>query len=159
MTFDAKYLYFTHVHPPFPLPPPLPPPQGTEMRVDYPSWAQFIGCVIVLTSVLCMPVYLVARLILFESGREEALVFVRQQVKDGEQLLAFFKRLPGRTLSFLRSLRLKSQSWRRHDDDDETEDVLIGGQEKELSVPYSRANGTPVLGSYGTQTSQQDEAK
>ncbi|CAI8010278.1 Sodium- and chloride-dependent glycine transporter 2 [Geodia barretti] len=124
---------------------------GNETRVDYPSWAQFVGCVIVLTSVLCMPVYLIARLILFESGREEALVFIRQQVKDGEELLASLKRLPHRTLSFLRSLRLKSQSWSRHSDEG-SED--IDGQE-DLSVPYSRANGTPVLGSYGTQITQE----
>ena len=123
--------------------------QGEEHTVDYPSWAQFIGCVIVLTSVLCMPVYLIIRLICFESGRQEALKFIREQVSDGERLFAWLKELPRRTLSFLQSLRLGRQSWLRQEDEEEEEAVS--------SIPYSKANGSPVMSAYGTQSSRPAE--
>lgn len=93
-----------------------------------------------------MPIYLIGRLIMFESARQEALDFIRQQVKELEQFLASMKQLPYRTLSLLRSLRLKSESWKRHSD--EGDGIL---EQEDLSVPYSRANGTPVLESYGTK--------
>ena len=122
--------------------------QGEEKRVDYPTWAQFIGCVIVLSSVLCMPIFLIVRLIFFESGRQEARVFFRKQINDGEKLLSNVKLLPGRTISFFRSLKLKAQSWQLHRND-EAEDT---------SVPYSRANGSsdPILTTYGTHTDNED---
>ena len=118
-------------------------PQGEEVKVDYPSWAQFIGCVIVLTSVLSMPIYLTVRLICFESSRQEALLFIHEQLRDGRKLLVLVKQVPGRTLSFVRSLRLKRQSWSRHKD-----------QEEDGPVSYSAANGSssPVVNTYGTQT-------
>lgn len=123
--------------------------QGEENRVDYPNWAQFIGCVIVLSSVLCMPIFLIVRLIFFESGRQEALVFFRQQINDGEKLMSNVKLLPGRTISFFRSLKLRAQSWQLHQNYEAAEDT---------SVPYSRANGSPdpILTTYGTNADNTD---
>lgn len=56
--------------------------QYNEQQVEYPSWAQFIGTVFVLTSVLAIPVVLIFRLIFFESAREEALDFLRMKVSQ-----------------------------------------------------------------------------
>lgn len=119
-----------------------------EKKVDYPSWAQFFGSVIILSSVLCMPIFLIVRLIFFESGREEARVFLRQQISDGEKLISNVKLLPGRTISFFRSLKLRAQSWQLH----------RNFEDEDPSVPYSRANGSPdpVMTTYGTHTDNKD---
>ena len=114
-------------------------PQGVEERVPYPSWAQFIGSVIVLTSVLAMPIYLIVRLIFFESGRQEALRFLREKVTEGEELIGKVKKLPSRTVHFFRSIHLRRRAWEPHRD-----------QDSDDTVPYSPANGT-VLNSFGTQ--------
>ena len=132
---------------PFILFPPLPPlsrlhAQGEEHRRDYPSWAQFIGCLIILSSVLCMPVFLIVRLIFFESGRQEALLFIRTQVRDGERLLVRIKQLPYRTLLFVRSLRLRRQAWSQHSDPVDDSTVSANG------------DSDPILKTYGTQTNE-----
>lgn len=90
-----------------------------------------------------MPVYLIVRLIGYESGRQEALQFIREQVTDGKRLLAYLKELPQRTLSFIRSLHLKRQSWLRQDNLEDEEN--------------SQANGTPILSSYGAQNDKPSE--
>ena len=54
------------------------------MLEEYPSWAQSVGAVIVLSSVLPIPVFLTARLIFLESAREEAREFLRAKVSQFE---------------------------------------------------------------------------
>ena len=61
--------------------------QYAESEVVYPSWAQFIGAVIVLIAVLPIPIILVARLILYQSAREEAVKFFKNTKSDAEQTL------------------------------------------------------------------------
>ena len=50
--------------------------------MEFPSWAQFIGAVIILSSVLPIPVFLIGRLIFLESAREEAREFLRAKVNQ-----------------------------------------------------------------------------
>ena len=59
--------------------------QNEEVLVDYPSWAQFIGAVIVLLSILPIPVFLIGRLIFLESAREEAREFFCAKVNVFEK--------------------------------------------------------------------------
>ena len=125
--------------------------QGEEVKVDYPSWAQFVGCVIVLTSVLSMPIFLLFRLIAFESGRQEALLFLHKQLRDGYKAIVFFKQLPRQTLSYLHSLNLKRQAWTRHNDAE--------SGESPVSDSHTNGSSNPVLNSYGTQTNGPAEHK
>lgn len=57
--------------------------QLEEETIDYPSWALFIGAVIVLSSQLVIPVVLIGRLILFEEARQQARDFLQVQVEEG----------------------------------------------------------------------------
>lgn len=110
-----------------------------EERIPYPSWAQFIGSLIVLTSVLAMPTYLIIRLIFFESGRQEALRFLREKITEGEKFIGEVKKLPSKTVHFFRSIHLRRRAWEPHSDQDSDD----------ITVPYSPANGTTMT-SYGT---------
>ena len=72
----------------FCLPPPPPPPQFVESRVRYPEWAQFVGSVIILSSVLFIPIILIVKLIAHQEARDEGLEFFRRQKQDA---LDFFQ--------------------------------------------------------------------
>lgn len=61
-----------------------------EETIDYPSWALFIGAVIVLSSQLVIPVVLIGRLILFEEARQQARDFLQAKVSQFEN---FYHRL------------------------------------------------------------------
>ena len=59
--------------------------QYREVKKPYPSWAQFIGTLIILSSQLIVPIVLIGRLICFDSAREEALEFLRTKCTQFEQ--------------------------------------------------------------------------
>lgn len=42
----------------------------------YPNWCQFIGAVIVLTSILCIPSVLIIRLIMYRKARKQMKQFI-----------------------------------------------------------------------------------
>ena len=51
----------------------------------YPNWALFIGAVIILAALLPMPIVLIARLILYQSAREEAASFFKKLHSDAQR--------------------------------------------------------------------------
>ena len=63
----------------------------------YPSWAQFIGAVIILMAVLPTPVILIGRLILYQSARDEAVGVFKMLKTDAQ-----------RTYRYIANLRLES---------------------------------------------------
>ena len=69
----------------------------TEFKLPYPNWAQFIGAVIVLSSVLSIPTVLIVRLIAFHEARQQALDFFKEKK---EQVIRFYQLI--RSVSFRR---------------------------------------------------------
>ena len=61
--------------------------QFTEIEVVYPSWALFIGAVIILMAILPIPIILITRLILYQSAREEAVNFFKTLREDAHRTL------------------------------------------------------------------------
>jgi hypothetical protein len=59
----------------------------------YPRWAQFIGAVIILITVLPIPIVLIGRLILYQSAREEAVGFFKSLRSDAEDLFRYISHL------------------------------------------------------------------
>ena len=98
--------------------------------MDYPSWAQFIGAVIVLSSVLPIPVFMIGRLIFLESAREEAREFLRAKITQFES--AFY-----RTKNFFVNMMLRIRQRRSWNPDE-------NGGEGKSGVAYKRAN-SPFL--------------
>ena len=47
------------------------------MLVQYPDWAQFIGALLVLTCVLCVPTVLIIRLISYHKARRQLREFLK----------------------------------------------------------------------------------
>ena len=94
-----------------------------ENSLPYPSWAQFVGAVIVITSVAAVPVVVIVRLIAFPEAREQASQYIHSVIVWGQEKQAFTRRC-------LHAVRFHSYS-RHVDDDDAT------GSE----VPYQAANG------------------
>ena len=120
--------FLSSLLPPFLIFSPPPPSQGVEKKLPYPSWAQFIGSVVVLTSILSMPIFLILRLIFFESGRKEALQFLRKVVTEGEELVQKVKALPRRVRDSFHSVRMRRRAWNTHTDQESMDSV---------TVPYS----------------------
>ena len=71
-------------------------PNQCESRATL-SWAQFIGAVIVLSSVLSIPTVLIVRLIAFQEARLQALDFFKEKK---EQAIRFYTLV--RSVSFRR---------------------------------------------------------
>ena len=60
--------------------------QFSEIEVEYPGWALFIGAVIILMALLPIPIVLIGRLILYQSARDEAVNFFKSLRSDAEHL-------------------------------------------------------------------------
>lgn len=48
-----------------------------EYRLKYPTWAQFIGAMITLSSILCIPTVLIVRLIVYHRARKQLKEFIQ----------------------------------------------------------------------------------
>lgn len=62
------------------------------MDSTYPHWAQFVGAFIVLLSVTAIPSFLIARLILRQSARDEAMEFITRQVQESKDVCESVRR-------------------------------------------------------------------
>ena len=60
--------------------------QFSEIEVEYPGWALFIGAVIILMAVLPIPIVLIGRLVLYQSARDEAIGFFKSIRSDADHL-------------------------------------------------------------------------
>ena len=100
---------------------------GTMIRAEnslpYPSWAQFIGAIIVISSVATVPAVLIVRLIAFPEAREQGSQYIQEVIEWGQDRRAFVKRWLFRHLN----------TYSPQVDDDGT-----AGSD----VPYQAANGT-----------------
>ena len=56
--------------------------QYEEVEVEYPDWAKFIGAVIILSSILAIPIFLIIRLVSAQEAREEAVGFITAFVRS-----------------------------------------------------------------------------
>ena len=63
--------------------------QLEEMTVIYPSWALFVGAMIVLSSQLLIPIVLIGRLIMFEEARQQARDFL-QVGRERDLIMSLF---------------------------------------------------------------------
>ena len=76
----------------------------TEQRLPYPSWAQFVGAVVVLSSVLSIPTVLIVRLIAFPEAREQALTFFREKREQAANCWERIHNLKWRTWVYNRQI-------------------------------------------------------
>ncbi len=68
-----------------------------EEREDvYPEWGLFIGALIILSSVLVIPFFLVVRLVAYQSAREEGMEFILRVFHMCKEAIQFGKELPGK---------------------------------------------------------------
>lgn len=68
-------------------------------KPPYPEWAQFIGAVIVLSSVLMIPIVLIVRLIRYESARKEGRDFILYQFQCAKKIVTSAKELATRVMT------------------------------------------------------------
>lgn len=94
-----------------------------ESKVPYPNWAQFIGAVIVLSSVLSIPTVLIVRLIAFHDARQQALDFFKEKK---EQIIRFYE--------LIRSVSFRRVVYAPHVDEEERYTADESGQ-----IPYVSA--------------------
>ncbi len=94
---------------------PLPHPQYSEVKVEYPDWANFVGAVIVLSSILWIPGFLIGRLILLDSARQQAKDFLREKLTQFEGAYAqsrdFVKSVPHHIRSVCSRRGQQGSSW------------------------------------------------
>lgn len=53
-----------------------------DEQPPYPEWAQFIGAVVVLSSVIMIPLFLIVRLIAYQEARDEGMAFITHQIES-----------------------------------------------------------------------------
>ena len=68
--------------------------QYEENEVVYPEWGLFIGAMIILSSVLVIPIFLIVRLIAYQSARDEGMEFILRVVEQCKEAIQFVKELP-----------------------------------------------------------------
>ena len=93
-----------------------------ENSLPYPSWAQFVGAVIVISSVGAIPVVVIVRLIALPEAREQASQYIQEVLEWAQETRA----------SARRYLFARCHSYKPQVDDDGT----TGS-----NVPYQAANG------------------
>ena len=59
----------------------------------YPEWAQFIGALVVLSSVMMIPLFLIVRLIGYQQARDEGMEFITRQKESFRDFTKSIKRL------------------------------------------------------------------
>lgn len=84
----------------------------TEQVLPYPDWAQFIGAVLVLTSILCVPGVLIVRLIAYHKARKQMKEFKALTIQRGINIY-----------EKARNFVLRTQSWTPHEDEEENGEI------------------------------------
>ena len=62
-----------------------------EHTVQYPSWAQFIGAMITMSSMLCIPTVLILRLIIYHRARKQMKEFWKLTLTRARNAIENFK--------------------------------------------------------------------
>lgn len=75
----------------------------------YPEWAQFIGAVVVLSSVVMIPLFLIVRLIGYQEARDEAMEFITRQMQSVRNFTRDVKRFI--KIRYIFSLEGKIFTW------------------------------------------------
>lgn len=82
--------------------------------MEYPPWANFVGAMIVISSLVWIPSILIGRLIFLETARQEARDFLHEKVDQFErryvQFKDFVRSVPGRMRRASFTLRRNQQS-------------------------------------------------
>lgn len=71
-----------------------------EYMKSYPSWALFIGAVLVLSSVLCIPGVLIVRLVVLQEARDQAMAFYAESINRLTTFLNSCKRIVPKSNSY-----------------------------------------------------------
>lgn len=63
-----------------------------DEQPPYPEWAQFIGALVVLSSVIMIPLFLIVRLIGYQQARDEGMEFITRHVQSFRDFTGRVKR-------------------------------------------------------------------